>query len=240
MKKWTSIIVDDEPLARLELKRLLKVYDQISIIGESDSVHSAKEIIVEQKPDLVFLDIDLGTKSGFDLLEIIPVNFRVIFVTAFDEFAIRAFKVNALDYLLKPVHPERLKETISRLGNPFVEDVNFLLEPFDKILVTLLKCSRFVTVSSIIYIEAKGDYTQLVTIDGHTGIVHHSIKKWLSRLPSNMFSQVHRSFIVNIDHIKELKKKNKDSFDIYFERTAKKIPVSRNFSKEIKSRFELK
>lgn len=240
MKTWKTIIVDDEPFARLELKRMLIEYPQIKIVGEADSVPSAKKIIQKKFTDLVLLDIDLGPQSGFDLLESLVSDFRVIFVTAYDEFAIRAFQVNALDYLLKPVHPKRLQEAISRLGNPYGKETKFELELHDKILINCLGCSRFITVSSIAFIKTMGDYTQINTIDGLSGVVHHTLKKWLTRLPENVFNQVHRSFLVNLNYVQELRKKNKDSFEISLKYSIQKIPVSRHFTQELKRRFEVK
>ena len=163
MKIWNTIIVDDEPYIRQELRTMLSEYDFIKILGESGDVKDAKELINSLKPELVFLDIDLGAYTGFDLLEQVETNFQTIFVTAYNEFAIRAFEVNALDYLLKPVNPDRLKETIKRLGNPYKEEKKVLLEPFDKILINQHSKSRFITVDSISYIEARGDYSKICT-----------------------------------------------------------------------------
>ena len=239
MKIWRAIIVDDEPLARLELKRLLGSYNQILIIDEASSVPSAKKSIELHQPDLLFLDINLGTQSGFDLLEIIEHNFQTIFVTAYDKYAIRAFENNALDYLLKPVHPERLKESISRLGNPFKNEIKFNLEPYDKLLVSNHAYSKFISVSSIMYIEAKGDYTCINVIDEYKGIVHQTIKKWTERLPENMFIQVHRSFIVNINLVQQIKKNKTGNFEIILNHSNTIIPISRNHLKKIKSKFRI-
>jgi len=238
MKSWRSIIVDDEPLARVELARLLSKYEQITIIGEADSVPSAKNIIVELAPELIFLDIDLGKQTGFDLLEQIPKKFHVIFVTAFDEYAIRAFNVNALDYLLKPINPQRLDEAVVRLGNPDIDNNEHLLNLSDKILVNNSNCLKMIEVNSISYIEANGDYTIVNTASGFSGIIHHTIKNWLIRLPEKVFIQAHRSFIINLNHVKEFRKKNKDSFEVVFEKISTTVPVSRNFSKRIKSDFQ--
>ena len=240
MKNWKTLIVDDEPLARQELRRLLSKFNQISIVAEADSVKSAIAQIKEYAPDLVFLDIDLGHQSGFDLLEKIPNNFHVIFVTAYEEFALRAFKVNALDYLLKPVHPERLKESISRLGNPYNYDSNFSLKAGDKILIDQFNCSKFISINSISYIEAQGDYSKVYTNTNVSGLVHHTLKKWLERLPSKLFSQVHRSYIVNLDHIEKLIKKENYTCEIFLSGIKTVIPVSRNYSKFLRENFILK
>ena len=109
MKKLLkALIVDDERLARNDIKSLLAEYENIKIVGEAEDVPSAIKAIAALKPDVVFLDIQMPGSSGFDLLEQIDISGHVIFITAFDEHAIRAFEVNALDYLLKPVNPERL------------------------------------------------------------------------------------------------------------------------------------
>lgn len=233
MKIWKALIVDDEPLARLELRRMLQEHSHIDVGGEADSVPAAMDAIIKLSPDILFLDIDLGDQTGFDLLEKVARNFRIIFVTAYDEFAIRAFQVNALDYLLKPIHPERLKEALNRLGNPYRSETGFRLEPFDKILVSHQSYSRLISVSSISYIEACGDYSCIYTRDGFRGSLHHTIKRWMERLPEKMFIQCHRSHIVNTDRIKRLDKKGRERFEILLDQPEATLPVSKGFSRKI-------
>lgn len=240
MKTLNSIIIDDEPLARVELRRLLSKYNHISVIGEADSVPSAINLINVTVPDLVFLDIDLGKQTGFDLLERVPHNFHVIFVTAFDDFAIRAFNVNALDYLLKPVNPARLDETIYRINSSQNIKQEYSLNMDDKILINKTRCSKLIDVSSILFIEACGDYTIINTITGTSGIVHHSIKKWLDKLPEKVFIQCHRSYIINLNQLVEFRKSNKENMEVIFENTPLTVPVSRRFSQKIKTHFTLK
>ena len=234
MKQWRSLIVDDEPFARLELTRLLADFDQITIVGEAGSVPEAQEKIECLSPELIFLDIDLGQQSGFDLLELLENNFQTIFVTAFDEFAIRAFEVNALDYLLKPVNPSRLNDSISRLGNPYREQPSTFLKPYDKILINTGRSNRFITVNSIEYIEANGDYTNIFTTEGVKGTLHHTIKKWSERLPST-FCQVHRSYIVNTNQVEKVIKKENSLVDLILKQHQVQIPVSRKFKKNLKT-----
>ena len=238
MKTWKTIIIDDEPLARLELRKLLGAFHQISVVGEADSVTSAKRKIESLLPDLIFLDIDLGTRTGFDLLESVDHSFKTIFVTAYDKYAIRAFEVNALDYLLKPVHPERLKESIARLENPVKEDTGIKLHPSDKILINCYNQSRFVSVDTICCIEAKGDYTRICTDQDIKGMVHQTVTKWITLLPVNLFLRVHRSYIVNIDHIQRLEKRHTGSFRAVLVNNMQ-VPVSRNYLKDIKSKFSV-
>ncbi len=237
MKNWKTIIIDDEALARYELKRLLKIYPQINIVDEADSVSSAKETIDLHQPDLIFLDIDLGTQTGFDLYELCEQTFQTIFITAFDEFAVRAFEINALDYLLKPVNPIRLKETISRLGNPFIEKPTIFLKPYDKILLQTGQSSRFITVNSIVYIKASGDYTNIYSKNNIQGILHHTIVKWIERLPTTIFFRVHRSYIVNIQYIKKIEKRENGLQVISLKNSDFKIPISRKYSSIFKDLF---
>ena len=117
MAKLKAIIVDDERLARVNLKKLLEPHLEIEIVGEAHSCISAVEVINQCKPQLIFLDIQLRGETGFDLLDVLDNNVDVIFVTAYDEYAVSAFEVNAVDYLLKPVSPERLSLAIDRLIN---------------------------------------------------------------------------------------------------------------------------
>lgn len=238
MKNLKAIIIDDEYLARNELKRLLTEHRQITVVDEADNVQAAKEAIDRHTPDLIFLDIDLGTKTGFDLLEICEQTFQTIFITAYNEFAIRAFEVNALDYLLKPVNPKRLKEAVSRLGNPYIETPAILLKPYDKILLQTGRSSRFISVSSIVYIEANGDYTNIYTIKRLKGTLHHTIKKWTERLPKNMFFRVHRSYIVNIQHILEIQKRENSLQEIVLKNIPLKIPISRRYASVFKDNFK--
>lgn len=233
-------MIDDEPLARMELRRLLGEYEFINIIGESGNINDAKIAIDTLNPDLVFLDIDLGKNTGFDLLEKVALTFQTIFVTAYNEFAIRAFEVNALDYLLKPVHPDRLEESLKRLGSPFKEEKKVLLKPFDKILINRNTSSHFITIDSISYIEAKGDYTKVCTQKNLSGVLHQTIKKWNEKLPNDIFYQVHRSFIVNLNHIEELVNKENNRYDIRLKYLTKLVPVSKSYSKFLRDRFAIK
>jgi len=239
MKIWKAVIVDDEPLARMEMMRLLRDFENIHIVGEADSVPSARQVIESLSPDLVFLDIDLGNHLGFELLETPERKFHTIFVTAYDQYAIRAFEINALDYLLKPVHPERLKESISRLGSPSKKSLKFKLEPFDKLLLNSHHGSKFVRVDSITYIEARGDYSFINTHRGVHGLVHHTLKLWMERLPERMFFQVHRSYIVNVNRIREIKRQASERHAVSLEGEIKLIPVSRSCLRKLKDNFRV-
>jgi two-component system LytT family response regulator len=237
MKIWRAIIVDDEYLARAELINQLELFPQIEVIGEADDVKSAYELILSLKPDLVFLDIDLGVNSGFDLLEKIDTGFMVIFVTAHNEFAIRAFEVNALDYLLKPVWPDRLGNCIRKLGNPYSDKLPENLDVRDQILVKIKSGSKFIKVNEITCIEACSDYTRIYSSKKISGLVHHTLKRWMERLPASAFIRVHRSFIVNISFVESVIDRRNNEKIIKMIYPEKEIPISRRYGSKLNALF---
>ena len=149
--------------------------------GEASSCESALELINLFKPQLIFLDIQLSGETGFDLLELIDNSIKIVFVTAYDEYAIRAFEVNAIDYLLKPVNPERLKVSIERVMNSEKTQKAGArsYEYSDSIYVRLNNyASRFIKISSITFIEPVGNYSNIVTVEGKLCLVLKSLTKW--------------------------------------------------------------
>ena len=236
-----AIVVDDERLARKELILMLNDFSNIEIEGEAADISTAQKLLAEKNPDLVFLDIQMPGESGFDLINSIPVNTKVIFVTAFDEYAIRAFDVNALDYLLKPVNPKRLKETIERieqLGKTVSSSDNLKkLAESDRLLVTLNSRLQFVKIKNIIYISAAGDYTEIKTTENQKGITLKSIKEWEARLPESMFVRIHRSTIVNLEFVDKIEEWFQKSYRIYLKTVEQPFDVSRRYTSKLKERF---
>ena len=237
--KLTSIIVDDERLARTELRSLLAEFSEISIIGEAENLTEAVKIIQTNKPDVVFLDIQLQNENGFELLEKVEKDFKLIFVTAFDEFAIRAFEINALDYLLKPVNPERLAKTLERLleTDEKSEDCWRKLEYEDRLFLELGERSRFLKVSSIKCISADGDYSQVFTEDGKKHLVTKPLKEWEDRLPEKYFVRIHRSTIVNLEFIEKVETWFSRSYQIYLREMKEPLTVSRRYAAQLKLKF---
>ncbi len=233
MKTWRALIVDDEKLARDELKTQLEAYKQIDIIGESSDVESAYSMIVSTRPNLVFLDIDLGSNTGFDLLARIDTGFKVIFVTAHDEYAIRAFEVNALDYLLKPVWEDRLGACIKRLGDPHSEKLPEKLDCHDQILVKMRSSSRFIRVNEITCIESCADYTRIYSSRKISGLVHHTMKRWLERLPCSDFIRIHKSYIINSNYVDRIDRSSEDGVHAYVVFPEKALPVSRRYGSKL-------
>jgi len=238
MTNLKAIIVDDERLARVNLRKLLEPYPEIEIVGEASSCQSTVEMINMFNPQLIFLDIQLSGETGFDLLEMIDNTIKIIFVTAYDEYAIRAFEVNAIDYLLKPVNPERLKAAIDKV---VIKEKEQKREPrnyeySDSIYVRLNNyASRFIKISSITFIEPIGNYSKIATIEGKHCLVLKTLKQWQEELPDNNFVRIHRSSIVNIEHVDHIEK-NPDSGHLAFlKNKPEPLEVSRRYAKKLKS-----
>lgn len=239
MKTLSAVVIDDERLARKELISMLSEFKNISVAGEADSVRSAVEQINIHQPDILFLDIQMPGESGFDLLNQVHYDGSVIFVTAYDEYALRAFEVNALDYLLKPVVPDRLKKSIERVIHreppehpPFKK-----LAADDRLFIMVDNQMRFVRVNSIVYIESAGDYTYMVTTDRKKGLVMKSMKEWEDRLPENVFCRIHRSHIVNIECVERIDKWANYTYQISLKGTDEKLTLSRRYAKKLKNIF---
>lgn len=234
-----AIIVDDERLARRELISLLKDFSEISIVGEAENLTETIDLIQTKNPDVVFLDIQLSNENGFDLLEKVEKNFKLIFVTAFDEFAIRAFEINALDYLLKPVNPARLAKTLERLFEAQEKTEISLrkLEYEDRLFIEMGERSRFLKISSIKCICADGDYTQIFTNDGKKHLVTKPLKEWEDRLPEKYFIRIHRSTIVNLEFIEKVETWFSRSYQIYLHEMKEPLQVSRRYAAQLKLKF---
>jgi two-component system, LytTR family, response regulator len=238
MTNLKAIIVDDERLARVNLKNLLAPHSEIEIAGQAASCEEALELISLTNPQLIFLDIQLSGETGFDLLEKINIPIQVIFVTAFDEYAIRAFEVNAIDYLLKPVNPERLNTAIERVikKEKEQEGETKTYEYTDSIYVRLNNySSRFIKISSITLIEPVGNYSKIVTGDGKHCLVLKTLKQWEEELPDNNFVRIHRASIVNIDHVDHIEKKSNTRHIAYLKNIPEPLEVSRRYAKKLKT-----
>jgi two-component system LytT family response regulator len=192
------------------------------------------------KPDVIFLDIQMPGESGFDLLEKIKINCRIIFVTAFDEYAIRAFEVNAQDYLLKPVNPERLATAIKRLETNGREDrkKEAQLNTDDCVFLELNSRFHFVRIDSILRISSAGDYSEIVTKEGKKGLVSKSLKEWEQRLPENMFVRIHRTSIVNLTMVDRIEDWFNYSYRVYLKGLDKPVVMSRRYAAKIKNRLK--
>ncbi len=203
-----ALVIDDERLARQELKKLLKKHQEVDVVGEATNADEAKELIEKLHPDLIFLDIHMPGKSGFDLLEEMDNVPRVIFVTAFDEYAIEAFRVNALDYLLKPVDPKLLSDAIDRVFQ--MEQTEKQIEVDDSRLTSnsqiFLKDGDkcwFVTLKDVRMFESEGNYVR-VFFNNFKPLILKSLNNLEKRLDEDTFFRVNRKFIINLRWVESI------------------------------------
>jgi len=202
MNTLDAIIIDDEPLARQNMRILLRAHPRVRVVGEAENARQAREIIAKLRPQVIFLDIQLPGGSGFELLSSLERPPRVIFVTAYDRFALRAFEVNAVDYLLKPVEPERLAESLRRLHIPPVMPT----APFhadDAVLLHTAERMCFLPLGRLSLILADGNYTVVMDSDGACYTIRRTVKEWGALLPPAVFVLLDRSTIMNRCHIRE-------------------------------------
>ncbi|MBU0473607.1 MAG: LytTR family DNA-binding domain-containing protein [Bacteroidetes bacterium] len=238
---FQTLVVDDEKYARSDLIDILSVYPNIKVVGEAKNIKSAIEAIEKYNPDLIFLDIQFPGETGFDLFDKINIKAKVIFVTAFDEYALRAFDVNACDYFLKPVNPERLKVAVNRLeenAEPTIKK-EYLLTNQDSIYLQINYRYYFVKVDSIIKITASGHYTEIITNKGLRGLTNKHLWEWEKCLPNDFFIQVSRSIIVNTNFIEHVEKGPNYSSKIIMKNIDEKIQISRRFASHLKKNNDL-
>ena len=238
--KYKSLIVDDERLARRELRSLLAEFAEIEIVGEADNLTDAVQLIENMRPDVVFLDIQLAGETGFDLLEETPHAFQTIFVTAFDEFAIRAFDVSAVDYLLKPVNPKRLKKTIDKLSEAKNTSSAENLRPLkleDRLFLELGARSVFLKINRISHVLAANDYSEIFTIDGSKYLIEKTLREWETRLPVEHFARIHRGCIINLECVERVEHWFNRSYQIFLQNCREPFSVSRRYAAKLKERF---
>jgi two-component system, LytTR family, response regulator len=217
-----AVIIDDEKKSREVLKTLVeKNNPQLIISGMADGVQSGIKLVQEELPDIIFLDIKMADGTGFDLLESLPdLKSRVIFTTAYDQFALKAIKYSALDYLMKPIDSEELKAAIEKAEkqkaqNPSMENLQFLLENFKKsesnysrITLPTGNAYEVVNISDIIRCEAETSYTKFVLAGKRNILVSSSLKYYEDLLPEKDFFRLHHHHLVNLAHVQKFLKED--------------------------------
>jgi len=236
--KIRPIIIDDEPNSRDTIKEMLTRYCQLAVVGEAEGVESGLELIKAQEPNLIFLDIKMNDGTGFDLLKKIENrNFHVIFTTAYDQFAIKAIKYSALDYLMKPIDIGELKEAVNKAkvamkinngqNDPKLEVLlqnTFNPEKLQKIVLSTAEGMHIIEIKNIIRCEADDYYTH-VFIEGRKKImISKTLKEVENTLSGNTFVRNHKSHLVNVDYIKTYVKSDGGYLIM---KNGEKIPVSR-------------
>jgi len=190
-------------------------------------------------PNLVFLDIQLRGESGFDLLDKIDADIDFVFVTAYDKYAIRAFEVNAQDYLLKPVSSDRIRLTIGKLThNANKEAASQRRLNYDDVIFLMLNSRyRFLKIETIIAITSEADYSYIHTNDKVRSITRKTMREWESRLPENHFCRIHRETIVNLEYVSKIDDSLSNSYKVYIKGIEKPFLMSRRYAAKIKEKF---
>jgi len=247
-KEIKTILVDDEDIALHRFRKALDAYPFIKIIGEANDGRSAIELINKMRPDLVFLDIQMPEYSGLEILNHLSILPIIVFVTAYEEYAVKAFEKNSLDYLLKPVEEERLAITIDRIreksnnGNDTISQIKHLLaeaqaqKSISTIPVKVGNKINLIHVPDIYYFEARDKYVYIHTKDQEY-LIDHPLSFLIQRLP-DAFIRVHRTYIVNKIQIKEIHKYFKGGYLFIMNNTGEtKIKTANSYSADIKNKL---
>lgn len=235
-----AIVVEDSRLAREGLIKMLQCFSELEIVGAADHPASALKLIQETKPDVIFLDIHMPGESGFDLLEKLDYMPRIIFTTAYSEYAIRSFDYHAVDYLLKPISQERLSLAIQKLTasqQQIKQDSKPPLEITSQIFIKDGDKCHLVALHSIRYFESCKNYVRLF-FNENTAFIKKSLNQVEDRLPSNNFFRVNRQYIVNLQAIVSIEENISDGYEITMN-DGKQIEVSRRHANELKGLLSL-
>jgi two-component system LytT family response regulator len=236
----TALIVDDERLARAEVKRLLGAHPWVEVVGEAADSTEALEKLHQLQPELLFLDIELPGSNGFRLLEQYSGQLpHVIFTTAYDEFAIRAFEVNAVDYLLKPITPERMASALGRVQEDNVPPaaVETPLRRTDRVLVRDGNRCWFILLADIFLFESEGNYTRIHFEKGQP-LIYRSLSALEQRLPEEIFFRINRQQIVNLEFIEKVENWFSGGLKIWL-RNGPGCEVSRRAARLFRQRLSL-
>ncbi len=218
MKKYKAIIIEDESLARDLIKNYLVAELDIELVGDYDNGFSGLKAINEIKPDIVFLDVQMPKLTGIELLELLDEFPKIIFTTAYDEYAIKAFELSAVDYLLKPFSKERFVKALNKVRgneNNIVELKNHVSETkqLDKIVVKSNDKIDIIQLNEIIYFEAQDDYVMIHTKTGKF-LKYETMKFLEEHLDASKFIRIHRSFIINVNEMEKIEKFGKDNYQV--------------------------
>lgn len=247
MRTFRAVVIDDERLAREELKLLLKDYVEIEVIDEARNGEEGIEKIKALKPDLVFLDVSMPGMTGFEMLKKLDDIPRVVFVTAYDEFALKAFEVNALDYVMKPVDPDRLKDAISKLQNQeddFISSSTMFpsrkerpLTVNDRVFIKDGEKCWFIELSKVRMLESEGNYVK-VYFDNFRPLVLRSLNSFEDRLDPEYFFRANRKFIINLQWISKIENWFNGGLQVEL-REGEKVEISRRQAIRFKDMMSL-
>lgn len=241
----TAIIVDDERLARQELKKLLSAFPDIEILEECSNTDEAIVAINKHNPDILFLDIQMPGKNGFDLIKATDIKAHIVFVTAYDDYAIRAFEVNALDYLLKPVQAQRLSETIKKIAEKeevleHTETTTEIIPLTDSDQVFVKDGERcwFVKLADIRLFESEGNYVR-VFFDKNKPLILRSLNYLDERLDSKAFFRASRKHIINLKWVDRIENWFNGGLLVHLKGGDEKVEISRRQASKFKEMMSL-
>ena len=240
-----ALLIEDEAPARADLRAKLAAHPEVVILAEAATIGSARALLARTDYELVFLDIQLVGGNSFELVPDVRPGARIIFVTAYDSYALRAIEINALDYLLKPVKPERLAEALRRLGTapaPAGEVAigspsGPALRPEDVVYLRSGLRARFTPVADISVITARDNYTDVHLADGSKVFLRKSLKAWEDTLPATQFMRVHRTQIVNLARVVRYQRDGDEHTLLYVAGVAEPVPASRYRWSELRERL---
>lgn len=235
-----AIVVEDTRVAREGLVRMLGKFPELDVVGQADHPETALELIARTQPDVIFLDINMPGASGFDLLEKLDYSPRIIFTTAYSEYAIKSFDYNTIDYLLKPISPARLAQAVAKLiANPeeLTPEQKPPLEMNSQIFIKDNEKCFLVTLESIRYIESCKNYVRIF-FNQESAFIKKSLNQVEERLPSRFFFRANRQFIVNLRCIVAIEEAIHEGYDITMN-NGYKIEVSRRQAADLKELLSL-
>ncbi len=232
-----ALIIDDEPLARSIVKEYLQSFSEIEIAQECNDGFEGVKAVAQHQPDLIFLDIQMPKINGFEMLELIEQPPAVIFTTAFDEYAIKAFESHAVDYLLKPFGKERFEKAIQKFlsqsslqqkqnTQSLLQTSSHLPSQSERIVVKTAGKIKIIPVPQILYLEAADDYVKIVTAEG-SFLKNKTMGFFDNSLPQNGFVRTHRSYIINVQEITRIDPYEKENH-LAILKSGARIPVSKN------------
>ncbi|MCY1489486.1 Transcriptional regulatory protein YpdB [compost metagenome] len=240
MKKIKAVIVEDSRLARNELKELIKNHPEIEIIGEAENVDSGFQLINTVQPDLLFLDINMPEKDGFELLEMLDRVPITVFTTAFDEYAIKSFEYNALDYLLKPINPKRFARAIEKVSANLIEKEeknSKKLTLNNQIFLRDGEKCWLVKIADIYLFEVDGNYTKIFFQD-EKAIISKSLNQIEEKLPEDYFFRANRNQIINMEYIGKIDPWFSGNLLVHMPKETK-VEISRRQTNNFKEKMSL-
>lgn len=237
-----AYLVDDEPPARELLRRLLAAHADVEVIGEARSVAEAADRCARLRPDVIFLDVQMPREDGFALLpRLTPPLPAIVFVTAYDEFAVRAFDVNAVDYLLKPVLPDRLARALARIASPSAAEAPAAatrLQAGDTLFLRTDRSLQTVPVLSVTHVVAEENYTRVHLADGAAPLLRRTMNEWENLLPASHFVRIERSLIVNRTAVRRVDVVSRDIAHAHLAGRSDPLALARRASLRLRQALE--